>query len=174
MIYIENPVLRDFVQKLGVKFGSWRTVELNDPVGTQDPNYLGSTKHDTDTIYIKGDRVVTPDQQRTLLHEITHWSGNPFKRRVKRVTLSSGLGFASNNGPHMALEELVAELGANMLARRLGVTDKPFPRSREYIDSYLWPFVHLGGMHRDEVMAKARELATESTRYLLQRAGKEV
>lgn len=65
----------------------------------------------------------------TLLHEVTHWTGN--KKRLDR-NLDSGFG---SNG--YAKEELIAELGSVFLCMQLGITPQPTPNHAKYLNGWL-------------------------------------
>ena len=92
----------------------------------------------------KTDHIQMPDRDRfigtetinatesyfaTLLHELTHWTGN-----VSRLDrdLSGRFGHES-----YAMEELVAELGAAFLCSDLGITNRPRPDHAAYIAHWL-------------------------------------
>ena len=64
----------------------------------------------------------------TLLHELVHWSGA--KQRLARFE-------ASAKKQDVAMEELVAELGAAFLCADLAVTNEPGPYHAAYIASWL-------------------------------------
>jgi antirestriction protein ArdC len=65
----------------------------------------------------------------TLLHELTHWTGN--KARCNRE-------FGARFGDKAyAFEELVAELGAAFLCLKLGVTDEPREDHGKYLKGWL-------------------------------------
>lgn len=66
----------------------------------------------------------------TLLHELTHWTGN--KRRLDRLEFKNSFGSEG-----YAFEELVAELGAAFLCQSLGVTVTPRQDHAAYIQSWL-------------------------------------
>lgn len=63
----------------------------------------------------------------TLGHEITHWSGG--EKRLDRIK-------KFNDRTAYAFEELVAEIGACILAVKLGI-EPDFDQSAAYVDSWL-------------------------------------
>lgn len=65
----------------------------------------------------------------TLLHELTHWSGNP-----QRLDRTKGKKFGDQN---YATEELVAELGAAFLSAELEITASPKQDHAAYIANWL-------------------------------------
>ena len=80
-------------------------------------------KGETDAYYlVSADRVVVPDRNSfdcmpvflgVLFHELVHWTGNA--NRLKRLS-------RDDTDKDYAVEELVAELGALMLAVRVGLS----------------------------------------------------
>ena len=72
---------------------------------------------------------VTESYFATLLHELTHWTGN-----ISRLNrdLSGRFGHESD-----AMEELVAELGSAFLCSDLGITNRPRPDHAAYIAQWL-------------------------------------
>ena len=71
--------------------------------------------------------TATESYYSTLLHELTHWTGN--RHRLDRLELKSRKGYA--------FEELVAELGAAMLCQSLEITPEPRPDHAAYLASWL-------------------------------------
>lgn len=65
----------------------------------------------------------------TLLHEATHATGH--ESRCKRALMNM------NGSEAYAKEELIAELGAAMLANKMGISDSPRPDHAQYIKSWL-------------------------------------
>ena len=63
----------------------------------------------------------------TLLHELTHWTGH--KSRLDRLNNYVGEG--------LAMEELIAELGAAFLCADLGVSNEPRDDHGHYLASWL-------------------------------------
>ena len=74
--------------------------------------------------------TATESYYSTLLHELTHWTGN--KRRLDRLEFKNSFGSEG-----YAFEELVAELGAAFLCQSLGVTVTPRQDHAAYIQSWL-------------------------------------
>lgn len=89
----------------------------------------------------------------TLMHELTHWSGNP-----QRMNRKTGKKFGDNE---YAFEELVAELGAAFLCAEfnLSTVEKGSPAS--YIDTWLKIFKD----NKHFVIAAASE-ASKAATYL--------
>ncbi|ADZ69035.1 ArdC family protein [Polymorphum gilvum] len=73
--------------------------------------------------------TATESYYATLLHELTHWTGD-----TRRCDRQFGKRFGDDA---YAVEELVAELGAAFLCADLGVTLTPRPDHAAYIDSWL-------------------------------------
>lgn len=73
--------------------------------------------------------TATESYYSVLLHELTHWSGNP-----KRLDRTKGKQFGDNN---YATEELVAELGAAFLSAELEITQSPKEDHAAYIANWL-------------------------------------
>jgi len=73
--------------------------------------------------------TATENYYSTLSHELTHWTGAP-----SRLERTKGKRFGDNA---YAFEELVAELGAAFLCRRLGVTLDPRPDHAQYLTNWL-------------------------------------
>ena len=65
----------------------------------------------------------------TLLHELTHWTGN-----AQRLDRKGGKRFGD---PAYAFEELVAELGAAFLCNRLGIDTSPREDHAKYLNNWL-------------------------------------
>jgi antirestriction protein ArdC len=65
----------------------------------------------------------------TLLHELTHWSGNAI-----RLDRTKGKRFGDTD---YAFEELVAELGAAFLCADLGIENEPRLDHAQYVASWL-------------------------------------
>lgn len=90
----------------------------------------------------------------TLLHELTHWTGHETRlgRDAKNVFGSA----------KYAAEELVAEMGAAMLAAQYGVEIEPHVEHVAYLQSWV-------EVIRSEKMAlyRAAKLAHEAARYLV-------
>jgi len=73
--------------------------------------------------------TATESYYATLLHELTHWTGD-----TRRCDRQFGKRFGDDA---YAMEELVAELGAAFLCADLGVTLTPRPDHAAYIDNWL-------------------------------------
>jgi antirestriction protein ArdC len=101
-----------------------------------------------------GGETATQTYYTTLLHELVHWSGAPhrFARRL-------GLGPDSEE---YAREELVAEVGALILAQQFGVAAADLSRHVDYFQYWL-------GRCDDteEALAYARRRAEKAVRYIL-------
>ena len=65
----------------------------------------------------------------TLLHELTHWTGNAI-----RLDRKGGKRFGD---PAYAFEELIAELGAAFLCNRLGIDTSPRVDHAKYLSNWL-------------------------------------
>lgn len=78
-------------------------------VPTQDKILMPHPEAFRDTLTCKA----TEGYYSTLLHELTHWSGNP-----KRLNRTKGKKFGDND---YAVEELTAELGAAFLCAEFGI-----------------------------------------------------
>lgn len=65
----------------------------------------------------------------TLLHELTHWTGN-----ASRLDRLKDTGFGSDL---YAKEELVAEMGSAYLCALLGIEDEPRPDHAQYLNSWI-------------------------------------
>ena len=68
----------------------------------------------------------------TLFHELTHSTGH--QKRLNRSTLTDLCPFGSTN---YSKEELVAEMGAAMLAGHAGIENKVVDNSAAYIGGWL-------------------------------------
>ena len=71
----------------------------------------------------------TENYYSTLLHELTHWTGD--KRRLDR---EKGGRFGDSE---YAFEELVAELGSAFLCAHLGITTEPRADHAHYLNSWI-------------------------------------
>ena len=76
-----------------------------------------------------GDSNATQNYYSTLLHELTHWTGN--KTRLDR-NLQGYFGDDS-----YAFEELVAEIGAAVQCCLLGITSTPKKESAQYLNCWI-------------------------------------
>lgn len=124
---------------------------------------------DQDRAYFtpSGDYIVMPsaslfhDQRglySTLLHEITHWSGNP-----GRSERAKGNPFGSHG---YAMEELVAELGSAMLMQHFGLEPEPHIEHLHYLRNWLT------ALQEDATyIYTAAQQATKAVRFLLDSAG---
>ena len=90
-----------------------------DWVGMPDLNQFTDTKTAS----------ATENHYGTLLHELTHWTGNE-----KRCDRTFGKRFGDNS---YAMEELVAELGSAFLCSTIGITPEPRRDHAQYIASWL-------------------------------------
>ena len=92
--------------------------------------------------------------QATLMHELTHWTGN--KTRLDRFYKNV------DQTKDYALEELVAELGAAMLCGSLGISAEPRADHAKYLNGWIKRL-------KDEPGAifKAAAAASKATDYLL-------
>ena len=92
--------------------------------------------------------------QATLMHELTHWTGN--KTRLDRFYKNA------DQTKDYALEELVAELGAAMLCGSLGISATPREDHAKYLNGWIKRL-------KDEPGAifKAAAAASKATDYLL-------
>ena len=92
--------------------------------------------------------------QATLMHELTHWTGN--KTRLDRFYKNA------DQTKDYALEELVAELGAAMLCGTLGISAEPRADHAKYLNGWIKRL-------KDEPGAifKAAAAASKATDYLL-------
>ena len=77
-----------------------------------------------------GETSPTEGYYSTLLHELTHWTGA--KHRLDRLNM--GARFGDNA---YAFEELIAELGAAFLCRKLRISTAPREDHAQYLDSWL-------------------------------------
>ena len=77
------------------------------------------TKHST----------ATENHYSTLLHELTHWTGD--KRRLDR---EKGARFGDSK---YAFEELIAELGAAFLCAHLGISSEPRVDHAQYLNNWI-------------------------------------
>lgn len=67
-----------------------------------------------------------------LMHELIHSTGH--KSRLKREGIIGKINFGSNT---YSKEELIAEIGASMLAVRTGLQEEQIENSASYIDNWL-------------------------------------
>lgn len=96
----------------------------------------------------------TENYYSTMFHELTHWSGAPF-----RLDRTKGKMFGDSD---YAFEELVAELGASFLCAQLGVTKSPRVDHAQYLKNWM------GALKQDKkFFFKAASLAQKSTDYLM-------
>ena len=115
------------------------------------------------------DQIVTPlDTQfagevewfGVVAHEFTHWTGHS-----SRLDREGVRGFSDRKS--YAYEELVAELGASLLAVALGVESKPRPDHAHYIKSWL------KALDNDyKFIWDAAGLASKAVNYILDNADK--
>lgn len=89
----------------------------------------------------------------TLLHELTHWTGNT--RRLDRKLLNR---FGSEA---YAFEELVAELGSAMLCAELGVSVEPRADHAKYLNNWISVLKSDNG-----AIIKAATLAKQAAAYV--------
>ena len=90
----------------------------------------------------------------TLLHELTHWTGN--KDRLDR---KHGNGFGTEG---YAKEELIAELGAVFLGMNLGLITEPLPNHAKYLNGWLKAL-----KNDKKFIVQASSQAEKATQYLL-------
>ena len=127
------PVGRDCTEVLveAERFAKATSADIR--VGGNRAYYRPSTDHIQmpDRTRFTGTATIsaTEGYYATLLHELTHWSGN--SRRLDR-DLSGRFGNKA-----YAMEELVAELGAAFLCSELGITNQPRPDHAAYIANWL-------------------------------------
>lgn len=88
----------------------------------------------------------------TLLHELTHWTGN--SKRLDRIN--------SSNKKEYAFEELIAELGSCFLCAHLGIE----PTIRKDHAKYLNNWIEIL-QDDDQVLLKAASQASKAFDYLL-------
>lgn len=96
----------------------------------------------------------------TVLHELTHWSGNPL--RLNRV-------FGRDNGTReYALEEMIAELGTCFVAATLDIPERlsEMPNHANYIGEWL---SQLGG--DSQAFFRASSAAQKAANFLLKYGG---
>lgn len=84
---------------------------------------------DVITMPAKADFDSERDYYDTAFHELVHWTGH--ESRLNRLTLT---GFGTSE---YALEELVAEIGANMVAFTIGMQEQVSRNSQAYINHWL-------------------------------------
>jgi antirestriction protein ArdC len=96
------------------------------------------------------------DYAATLLHEMTHWTGN--EKRLDR-------DFKRHGSKDYAKEELVAELGAAMLCGSLGITPAPRSDHAKYLAGWMQRL-------KDEpkVIFQAAAKANQAAEYILDTA----
>ena len=93
----------------------------------------------------------------TLLHELTHWTGH--KSRLDR---DAKTGFGTKD---YAFEELVAELGAAMLAGSLGICAEPRDDHAKYLNSWIKVL-----KDDPQVIFKAAAKANQAAQFILNAA----
>ena len=98
------------------------------------------------------DRIVTPPAESVddvgayaslIAHEFAHWSGHPSRCSRWTPETAGGCGAFNDFSEDRAEEELVAELGAQMIVNTLGLAYQPLVDSAEYVK-------HWAGMLRAE------------------------
>lgn len=99
----------------------------------------------------------------TLFHELVHWTGH--KKRLKRESLESEV-----NEPELyAVEEVTAELGANMLMEFFKLQKNPSYQSLGLINKELSRF---DKDTQELLYIKASKQANKSFKYLIRRYSK--
>lgn len=131
-----------------------------------DRGYLNARyRRDMDLIemprpsFFIGTTTSTPTQSyyAVLLHELTHWSGAPY-----RLNREFGKRFGDEA---YAMEELVAELGAAFLCSAFGIANEPRLDHAQYLAGWLKTLESDPG-----AIFTAASKAQEATQYLVQLA----
>ena len=100
-----------------------------------------------------GESTATEAYYGTLLHEMTHWTGE-----TKRCNREMGTMFG---GETYAFEELVAEMGAAIMCNQFGISDQPRADHAKYVKSWL------KGLANDKnAVFKAVGLAQKAIKHL--------
>lgn len=132
------------------------------------PDVRGAYDHSDDTIIMPaGQSVATTTDASVLLHEIIHWSGH-----TTRLNRTGVMGRDSKHRLTMrdsTLEELVAEMGAERLARWLGL--ETYAETTYYLFGYLDLFVAAGeGKNLEQVVREADAEAQRAVEYITKTA----
>lgn len=101
----------------------------------------------------------------TLFHEMTHWTGH--RKRLKRDSLikyNDDVKSKSHNPEMCALEEVTAELGANMLMEFFELQKNPSYQSLGLINKEL---SYLDKDKQEQVYIKASRQATRAFKYFI-------
>lgn len=97
----------------------------------------------------------------TAFHELTHWTGHP--SRLNRPTLHQAVRFGDEAYSH---EELVAEMGAGILASLTGLRNEVLDRNASYVAHWL------GVLQADpSMLVKAASQAGRAVDFLLDGQG---
>ena len=89
------------------------------------------------------------DINRTLLHEISHWTGHGDRLKRKPIQLGQRMLYAANSLDEMHTEEAIADIGMYQLALHLGLEtrSKYFEIMVHYIGRY--ELAHFDVAHRE-------------------------